>query len=321
MYHFLKNKLFEIKLNKQTNNMSDNFFEQPDVLSFSGGAYKTMVFLGALHQLTFSKQLDLNKVETLQGASAGAIIALGLVCGLSPSTMMYYYSSTNLMTEVRKDFQRKFFENIIFEGTFKGFTQGNAVLKKLSQILKSQVYYWQDDMTFEELYKETNQKLVITATNITKRKLIHFSHENYPKLPVLLAIRMSVGIPIAFEAYQFEEKDYVVDGDIFKIDFDEFIPIGKKILRFRNSKHDDMQRRGDNIENVMKHLMNFYREMNEAKENKESTVKTFVLECNMSSMLRFQPTTLCFLYLDGIHQTKHFNLKRNEDLNEINKNY
>lgn len=306
------------KMKKETS----NFFEQPDVLSFSGGAYKTCVFLGALHHLTFTKQLDFDLVETFQGASAGAIIALAMICGVKPSTLMYFYSSTNFMTQVRKDFRRKFFENIIFEGSFKGFTKGNAILQKLSQILTSQVDFWEDDMTFEELYQQTKKKLVLTATNITHRKLIHFSHENYPTLPVMLAVRMTVGIPVAFEAYKFENKGYVVDGDIFKIDFDEFIPIGKKILRFRYSKHDDMEERGDNIENVMKNLMNFYRDTDKSvKENKESNLKSFFLECNMKSMLRFEPRSLSFLYLDGISQTRNFNLKRNEELQELNKNY
>lgn len=302
-----------------TTTTKNSFFEQPDVLSFSGGGYKTCVFLGALHYLTFTKQLDFKKVETFQGASAGAVIALAMNCGILPSTLMYFYASTNLMNEVRKDFQKKFFENIIFEGTFKGFTQGNALLKKVSQIFKSQVSFWSDDITFEELYKKTKQTLVVTGTNITKHKLIHFSHKTYPKLPVLLAIRMSVGIPVAFEAYRFENKDYVVDGDIFKIDFDTFIPFEKKILRFRYSKHDDMQKRGDNIENVMKNLINYYKET--TKENQHSNLKSFFLQCNLKSLLRFEPMSLIRLYLDGIHETKHFDLKRNQELEEINKNY
>ena len=61
-------------------------------------------------------------------------------------------------TEFRKDVHTKFVENIVFEGTFKGLTQGNSLIKKLSNIFKINFKEWHDEITFEELYEKTKQK-------------------------------------------------------------------------------------------------------------------------------------------------------------------
>ncbi len=300
----------------------DDFFDMPQVLSFGGGSYKTACFLGSLYYLEYQKKIDICKVQVFQGASAGAIIALALNLGIKPNTLMYYTLQTNIMAEFRKDIHAQFVESIVFEGTFKGLTQGNSLIKKISNIFKENFSGWHDTISFEELFKKTNQKLFITATNITQRKLVHFNHENYPKLPVLLAIRMSIGIPFVFESYKFE-NDFYVDGDLFGFDLKKELNILKdqKILRFKNEK-GEIVKLGQRqcVDSVLKKLMYYYKEEEEEEtRNKNNSggdnLKIFFIECNFkSSPLSFNEKFLTNLYLSGIYQTKHFNKKRNKEL-------
>jgi predicted patatin/cPLA2 family phospholipase len=298
------------------------FFDDcPEVLSFGGGSYKTACFVGALYYLDYQKKIDLSKVEVLQGASAGSLIALSLNLGMKPNAIMYYLLKTNIMNEFRKDVHTKFVERIVFEGTFKGLTQGNSLMKKLSNIFKENFSDWHDAITFEELFNITKQKLFITATNISQRKLIHFNHENYPKLPVLLAIRMSIGIPLVFESYKFQNELYV-DGDLFGFPLRKDLKISpeKKVLRLKNEKGEEVAlQQTQNADSILKKLMHYY--SNEKLLNKEiddingdKKLKIFFIECNLKSALRFDQKFLSELYLSGMYQTKNFNKKRNEEL-------
>ena len=304
----------------ESKDYQDFFDDNPEVLSFGGGSYKTACFVGALHYLYYKKKIDFSKVQVFQGASAGAVIALCLNIGMKPNNIMNYILKTNLMAEFRKDIHTKFVENIVFEGTFKGFTQGNSLIKRVSNICQENFSEWHDAITFDELFKKTKQKLFITATNVTQKKIVHFSHENYPKLPVLLAIRMSIGIPFVFESYKFEDEFYV-DGDIFGFDLKELnISEEQKILRFKHEKGEENieLRKGQNVESVLKKLMYYYK-INKKIPNKETNdnnnkLKIFFIECNLKSPLSFEEKILTNLYLSGIYQTKNFNKKRNKEL-------
>ena len=304
----------------------DFFDTNPEILSFGGGSYKTVCFLGALYYLEYQKKIDFSKVQIFQGASAGSVTALALNLGMKPNTIMYHTLKTNIMAEFRKDIHTKFVESIVFEGNFKGFTQGNSLMKKLSIIFKENFNEWYDAITFEELFKKTTQKLIITATNITRKKLVHFNHENYPKLPVLLALRMSIGIPFVFESYKFED-DFYVDGDIFGFDLKKELNLNvnpdQKILRFKIQKGEELElKQNQNVDSVLKNLMYYYKieQDNEKLPDKEITdmddnnLKIFFIECDLKSPLRFEEKFLTNLYLSGIYQTKNFNKKRNKEL-------
>ena len=109
----------------------DFFDTNPEILSFGGGSYKTVCFLGALYYLEYQKKIDFSKVQIFQGASAGSVMAIALNLGMKPNIIMYHTLKTNIMAEFRKDIHTKFVESIVFEGNFKGFTQGNSLMKKL----------------------------------------------------------------------------------------------------------------------------------------------------------------------------------------------
>ena len=56
-----------------------------------------------------------------------------------------------------------------------------------------------DDITFKDLYRITNKKLIIVATNLNKRKTVFFNYKDTPNIPVIDAVLASLSIPIVFK--------------------------------------------------------------------------------------------------------------------------
>ncbi|HEY0768757.1 MAG TPA: patatin-like phospholipase family protein, partial [Sphingobacteriaceae bacterium] len=83
------------------------------------------------------------------------------------------------------------------------------------------------DITFSELHKRGYKDLFITATCLNKKKLLVFSHQTYPDMKIKDAVRISMSIPLYFEAVFIDKEgaiitkpgkrkdlDVVVDGGI-----------------------------------------------------------------------------------------------------------
>jgi len=103
-----------------------------------------------------------------------------------------------------------------------------------------------DQLTFGGLYRLTQNKLYITSVNITKDRLVVFSHETHPEMPVSLAVRASMAIPGLFTPVVIDDQLYV-DGGLscnYPLDmFDGDAPaqtLGLKLM-------GDGEERGDQI--------------------------------------------------------------------------
>lgn len=309
---------------------NDNFFSDINVLSFAGGGYKTVCFLGALTYLFITKKIEMDKIEILQGSSAGCLIALALSIGIKPNTLMkVFVYELNIMNEFRKEINIK----KILQKEFKGVFNGDFLLKRLSILLKKQFDKWHDTMTFEELFQLTNKKLIITATNVTQKKIVHFHFENYPKLPVLLALRMSIAIPVVFKAYKFE-NDFYVDGDIYDYmqSFRKKLNIAscKKILRFKQRKiiDDDVVYTNTNDINafgIIREMFEFYKDELKHKEilkeiNNDKKLILLHLEVGkkgLKNILEFDEKNFFYLFMSGIYQVQNFDININNKLTDF----
>lgn len=76
------------------------------------------------------------------------------------------------------------------------------------------------NITFKELFEQTQSKLIITGTCINDVTIKYFSVDTFPNMPILKAIRISISIPFIFRPYLFEGKLWVDGGciDNFPID-------------------------------------------------------------------------------------------------------
>lgn len=192
-----------------------------DNLVFEGAGIRGIAYSGVLKELESSGIIkDISKVG---GTSAGAITALMISLGYNSNEMYEIISNTK--------FQKFNDGEFIFFGGFSrltkkyGWYRGNEFTKWLSNIIKNKT--GNAEITFGELREKGFKQLYVTATCMNKQKLIVFSSETYPQMKLKDAVRISMSIPLYFEAVFIDSLgkvyknnktnknlDIVVDGGI-----------------------------------------------------------------------------------------------------------
>jgi len=175
--------------------MSENV---KDILVLSGGGIKGICHLGGL--VALEEKGILKNIKTFAGSSIGAVISLLIVIGYKPSDLFDFI----LLFDLKKFRSKKI---LLFEKF--GIDDGSNFIIVINQLLKNKEI--NKCITFEELFTKTKLKLIITACCVNEKKNYYFSHNNYPKLSIITAIRMSIAVPIFFTPVTFEDKIFV-DG-------------------------------------------------------------------------------------------------------------
>lgn len=190
-------------------------------LVFEGAGIRGIAYSGVLRELESNKIL--NGVEKVGGTSAGAITALMVSIG---------YNSDEIYDIISKTKFQKFNDGqYMFIGGFSrlnskfGWYKGDAFTKWLENIISEKT--GNPDITFAELKTKGYKDLHVTATCMNKQKLLIFSADTYPKMKIKDAVRISMSIPLYFEAIFIDSEgtvfenssdkkglDVVVDGGI-----------------------------------------------------------------------------------------------------------
>ena len=189
-------------------------------LVFEGAGIRGIAYSGVLSEL--EKRKLINDIENVGGTSAGAITALMVSLGYSSNEIFDIISETK--------FQKFNDGEYFFIGGFSrlnskyGWYKGEQFKKWLEKIIIAKT--GSSEITFRELKQKGFKQLYITATCLNKQKLIVFSAETYPKMKIKDAVRISMSIPLYFEAVFIDSigqvhnnnnvggLDVVVDGGI-----------------------------------------------------------------------------------------------------------
>lgn len=190
-------------------------------LIFEGAGIRGIAYSGVLKELESSEILK--GISRVGGTSAGAITALMVSLGYNSDEIYEIISETK--------FQKFNDGEFIFFGGFSrltgkyGWYKGNEFTKWLEKIIKNKT--GNSEITFKELQEKGYKQLYVTATCMNKQKLLIFSYETYPQMKVKDAVRISMSIPLYFEAVfidslgkvyknnkKIENLDIVVDGGI-----------------------------------------------------------------------------------------------------------
>lgn len=219
--------------------------------------YENLVFEGAgIRGLAYSgviKQLEdhdiMPQIKKVGGTSAGAITAFMISLGYN-STEIYEIISTT-------KFQKFNDGQFIFIGGFSrmnsryGWYRGGAFIKWLEKLIEEKT--GDKDITFSQLLQKGYKELYITGTCLNKQKLLIFSAQTYPNMKIKDAVRISMSVPVYFEAVFIDQEgkvykkphakenlDVVVDGGVignFPIFmFDSISNESGKLVRIPNKK-------------------------------------------------------------------------------------
>lgn len=188
-----------------------------DYLVFSGGGIKGLSYCGALHVLEelnilYDKEHNL-KIRGVAGTSAGSIIAALFAVGYTPDEL--YTIIKDLDFEKVFDDKLGYIRDTINFIEDWGVCPGKYIQTLLGKLIKKKT--GNEDYTLEDLKNDHNMQLVTVATDMCNKKSIYMyagnPNKKYSNIPIRLAVRMSMGIPFAFEPLNYDEC-YFVDGGI-----------------------------------------------------------------------------------------------------------
>ena len=199
-------------------------------LVFEGGGIRGIAYAGAIEVL--EKRGLTDSLQKIGGTSAGAITALALALHYTGAEVADIVSST--------DFAKFNQGRAFFVGGFHrlkthfGWYRGGKVLQWLHGLIEAKT--GDGNITFAQLHARGGPALYITATCLNRQQILLLSHETYPNMRVKDAVRISMSVPLYFEAVFIDSAgktypepapglDVVIDGGIlanFPIDiFDE----------------------------------------------------------------------------------------------------
>jgi NTE family protein len=183
-------------------------------LVFEGGGVKGVAYCGALHELEGHGILP--GITSVAGTSAGAITAALVAAGCTPEEL------TAAMLDL--DFH-KFEDGMEIEGPVRvvehyGWYRGQAFLKWMQGQIEGKL--GSPDATFEDLSTGRRVDLRVVATNLATRTAQVFSVATTPTVPIAEAVRMSMSIPLFFEAVTFNGAVHVDGGAVWNYPIEMF---------------------------------------------------------------------------------------------------
>ncbi|MFC5284514.1 patatin-like phospholipase family protein [Pedobacter alpinus] len=189
-------------------------------LVFEGAGVRGIAYSGVLAELENRKIT--NNIVKVGGTSAGAITALMVSLGYTSEEIFNIISATKF--QKFNDGEFFFIGGFLRMNSKYGWYKGDKFKKWLEKIIISKT--GDSEITFSELTQKGLKQLYITATCLNRQKLIVFSAETYPNMKIKDAVRISMSIPLYFEAVFIDSigqvynknkaanLDVVVDGGI-----------------------------------------------------------------------------------------------------------
>ena len=185
----------------------------PDVLVLGSSGFKSYAQLGALWFLSYTPIL--RSVKTYVGCSIGSIISLLLICGYQPLEII---NDDKILLSLL-DYVKS-----VGPGNLGGLVLTNGLLSidpiknYLATKVKSKFGFIP---TLSQLKVLRGSELVTVTVNITKGITEYLSCDNFPDLPCVEAVLMSVNFPMLFQRYTYQGDSYVDGsfGNPYPIDY------------------------------------------------------------------------------------------------------
>jgi predicted acylesterase/phospholipase RssA len=172
-------------------------------LILSGGQIRGISYVGVFKAI---EELGLTSdIKNIVGVSSGAIFALLYSLGLNSDQMKNIVVSLSLdhLTDINTD-------NIFNIVTTFGVDNGDKISRIFKIIIKK--ILGDANATFADLRKKSHHiNLMIAGSNLTTKQSEIFSADTTPDMPLHIAVRISISVPVYFNAVLYNEQ-YYIDG-------------------------------------------------------------------------------------------------------------
>ncbi len=189
------------------------------ILALSGGGVKGLAHISVLRVL--EENNTVKNFTTLAGTSVGAIIAFLMTIGYTSKEIYEFIMALDL----RKLYKIDEFSTLISN---YGFDKGTRLDYIIKNLLTQKNY--RPDITFKDLHNKTGVHLIITGTNLNSGRGEYFDHLTEPDMPVKLAVRISVCIPLLCAPVKYKNSLYVDGGCTIPIPVDIFKDAADSVL-------------------------------------------------------------------------------------------
>lgn len=162
-----------------------------------------LIQLGMLAALMESAYFSLDTIQSIQGSSAGSMLAVLLCLKVPIEDAVDYFIKRPLHKWFKVDVSQ--------------FMQTNGIATCTLAELVTPLFHAQDiplTITMKELYERSGIHLHIYSTRMTKVECVDMDHLSFPDLPVIQAIAMSCAIPLLFPPVEYN-GEYYIDGGLF----------------------------------------------------------------------------------------------------------
>jgi NTE family protein len=167
---------------------------------FEGAGIRGIAYSGAIAEL--EKAGMIGPVEKVAGTSAGAIVALILSLGYTSSEIQAIVAGTDFR---KFNDGRYFFPGGIHRtNKFFGWYRGVRFEHWLEELIERKT--GNANISFEELHQRGFKDLYVTGSCINRQTLVILGRKTYPRMKIKDAVRISMSIPLYFEAV-FTDKD------------------------------------------------------------------------------------------------------------------
>lgn len=186
-------------------------------LVLSGGGIKGYSYIGVFKALNEKDMIkDINHIV---GTSAGSLFGILLCLKFTYEEIYKIMKNIDIKNKINinnpdLDIISNLFENFGIENTLQ--------FERIYKIFIKRKFN-KTNITFKELYDETNIKFTIVTTNVSKNQTEYFNVDLTPDVDILLALQMSISIPFFFNPIIYN-NNYYVDGALtnnFAIDYFE----------------------------------------------------------------------------------------------------
>lgn len=173
----------------------------------SGGSYKGLYTLGALHQLSQKKFYNMDNIESIYATSMGSILGAILQLNIDWDDVLEYV--------IKRPWHKTFkpSEDAIFEFmSMKGFLNIDilvSILEKLFIVKELSL----KTLTLKEFYEFSHVEFHIFTVTLNTFTIEEFTYLTHPNLKLIEAIYMSCSIPFVFQP-QYYDNSYRIDGGV-----------------------------------------------------------------------------------------------------------
>lgn len=179
-------------------------------LVIEGNGVNGLALLGVLSELEQNNLLS--SITHFAGASSGGFIATLLALGFSVEHVSNFLSVETFKSLKFPCYLKQVY-NLFFHN---GLMSIKASRKQFETLLSSR---YDVNLTFQDLYEQTGNTLVLVVSDIKHQKPIYLNRHSHPTVRIVDAAMASISVPVLYipRKYDFGEpegKCYYVDGGL-----------------------------------------------------------------------------------------------------------